>query len=181
MIKKSNNKANSGFSLIEVLIGSFIVFATTAVVLSMIISSFRISSKTTTDSVIRQNGNYALTQISKMLQFADTFESITCGGNTFDNCSITRSSCSRVDFVYKNTPANVACAGGEVRVNGATSIDSDKVEVVSGSCNFTCTQNPETGPVIGISFTLTSGGSGTVVEKRSEMDFSTSVRMRNLR
>lgn len=176
-MKNKKQIKSEGFSLVEVLIGAVIVISATVVVLSIIISSFRISSKTTASTVIRQNGNYALSQTSRMVQFAESFDGIICSGNTYTSCITARNSCSEVLITYNRASRRITCSGG-LGIDGQSSVDTSKVTVTR--CNFTCTQNIDESPIIGIDFDLSIGNPGEVVENRSSINFSTSVKMRNL-
>jgi type II secretory pathway pseudopilin PulG len=171
-------KNNKGFSLIEIMVGITIVIAASTIVLSIIISSFRISSKTTSTSVIRQNGNYALSQATRKLQFADSFISATCGGIPVTSCPASGVACTRVDFMYNSLPSSVACLGNDFRIGGSTSMDTSKI--TGTSCSLICSQSSGEAPVIGINFGLAIGNAATAVERKSAIDFSTSVKMRNL-
>lgn len=178
MNKNKLNKS-AGFSLIEIMVGIVIVVAATTVVLSIIISSFRISSKTTTDTVLRQNGNYALSQMSRILQFADTFNGVSTDGSSYvTNCD-PNTTYHYIQVKYNGIDRTLSCTvNGDIQADtGASSIDTNKVKV--GTCNFSCKPSSDGGPVIGIDFSLSSGTSADLVENRSSIDFSTSVKMRN--
>ena len=180
MMKNIKQNTNAGFSLVEVLVGTVVVISATVVVLSIIISSFRISSKTTTSSVIRQNGNYSLSQASRMIQFAESFD-----GARVNASSALESTCPATDKTYKylyltynGSTKTLYCSDSNgIQINSASSIDVSKVNV--GTCNFTCRQNVGEGPIIGINFDLSIGGANEVVEKKAGIIFSTSVKMRN--
>jgi len=171
---------NKGFSLVEVLVGTVIVISATTIVLSIIISSFRISSKTTANSVLRQNGNYALSQATRMIQFADKFESVVGSAGTLTSCTTTPPLAEYrvVNFIYDGAPASVSCTANGIQINNVSSIDTNKVKPVLNTCKFTCTQVEGEGPMIGINFSL-AVGAGEVVEKSSSMNFSTKIKMRN--
>jgi len=170
-------KNNKGFSLIEIMVGITIVIFASTMVLTIIISSFRISSKTTVSSVIRQNGNYALSQASRMLQFADSFTSVTCGGITYPDCRTAKTNCNEVRINYNGVDKRITCSTSTgIGINSTSSIDT--VKFIVSSCNFTCSQDSGEAPVIGIDFELATRGTNAV-EKSSKMNFSTSVKMRN--
>lgn len=176
-----------GFSLIELLVGIAIIITATTVVLSIIVSSFRISGKSTSNSVVRQNGNYAMAQMSRIIQFADSFDgAYDASGSFYPTCDddVTKSY-STINVHYGGNPKSLVCrqgASGGIEigdgVNPPQEIIDTKMSVTS--CHFTCTQdNGAVAPVIGINFGLNLGDSNTVVEKTSHVDFSTSVKMRN--
>lgn len=172
-----------GFSLIEILVGISIVITATTVVLSMLVSSFRISNKTTTDSVIRQNGNYALNQISRRIQFAESFN----GGSSSYSGPFTTTACdaggteyNHISIRYDGQDQIISCTGATIQINGRSSIDTSKARIVSGTCRLTCEKEPTDSPLIGIEFDLESANGSDLVEQSSVVEFSTTVKMRNL-
>ena len=103
-------KLQKGFSLIEILVGIAIIITATTVVLSIIVSTFRISNKTTTNSVIRQNGNYSINQVSRMLQFADSFNGIkkTRTSSEFEvPCNDVAQTAFGISIEYQGSPSAV--------------------------------------------------------------------------
>lgn len=170
-------KLQKGFSLIEVLVGIAIIITATTVVLSLIISTFRISNKTTTESVIRQNGNYSINQVTRMIQFADGFLGRRTSGGFNVLCNTVTESVTELHIKYQDSNIIIACGSTGVTIAGESSIDTKKVDVVS--CNLTCTQNAADPPLIGIEFQLDSAGGNNVAERNSSQTFSTTVQMRN--
>lgn len=179
-------KSKKGFSLIELLVGIAIIITATTVVLSIIVSTFRISSKSTSNSVVRQNGNYAVSQISRTLQFAEVFEgagNLKADGLVHYDSVCPDSGINEYHYLkvaYGGIDKEISCTDSGVKINNASSIDSNKLTVVPGTCKFTCTQeNSALGPIIGINFDLVLGGTGAVPEKSARVNFSTTVKMRN--
>lgn len=172
-----------GFSLIEILVGISIVITATTVVLSMLVSSFRISNKTTTSSALRQNGNYALNQISRRIQFAEAFNG---GRNStsqdFDPsaCTSTRRDFNQISIRYNGVDQIISCSGTTIQIDGRSSIDTSKARIVSGTCNLSCEKETTDSPLIGIEFDLESATGSDLVEESSVVEFSTTVKMRNL-
>lgn len=172
------SKTDSGFSLIELLVGVAIMITTTTIVLSIIISSFRISSKTTASSIVRQNGNYTLSQVSRMLQFADSFEGafVNAGDSTATACALGLT-VNRIDIKYNKNDISFVCTNSDITIDGKSSINTNNIQV--SSCSFICTQPGSEGPVIKINFDLTTGDLNTPIENRASVNFSTTVKMRN--
>lgn len=182
----NSTSKNKGFSLIELLVGIAIIITATTIVLSIIVSSFRISSKTTSNSVIRQNGSYAMSQMSRMLQFADSFE----GAGDVDAatpdvqyqplCSDSGDQYNYLKIKYKGLQKVLSCTNSGIAIDGNSIIDSTgKISVVPDSCSFICSQTPGSGPVIRIDFSLKYGSETSSPEKSANTDFSTTVKMRN--
>lgn len=185
-------KNKSGFSLIELLVAASIIITATTVVLAIITTSFRSSNKISSNQLIRQNGNYAINQMTKMIQFADSFEGASVDGQdgSFAACA-PDVSYHAIRVKYQREYKVLLCSENNIEIlTPATDerfslIDRSSVNVVAPDgrdpCSFTCTQdNLSTGPVIGINFSLSLPNEGKSAEKSASGEFSTSVKMRNL-
>lgn len=180
-------KNKSGFSLIELLVATSIIITAMTIVLGIIISSFRISSKSATQDVLRQNGNYALSQMSRTIQFTDGFVGVSseADATNFVSCIDPPGQISNINVSYNKLPHVFSCKDNTapnngIFDNGNPMIDSSKIKVEAGSCNITCLQlNDSAAPVIGISFRLIYGGSSSTFEKNSTQQFSTRIKVRN--
>jgi len=188
-----NHKNNKGFSMIELLVGMAITVTTTTIVLAIVMSAFRISSKAAVADNARQNGNYAVNRMIKMIQFADSYNggttntgngaglgtlSTTCLGNIYKAINIT----------YNNEEKVLQCRGGNSIYLVSDRDDRSKDEELINSrgiavseCSFTCLSvRGATSPVITIKFDLKVGNDSTAIEKRTSIiPFRTSVKMRN--
>lgn len=180
---------NKGFTLIEILVATSIIITTTTIVVAILVSSFRTSSKTTSLDVVRQNGNSAISLISRTIQFAESFEGVSndesdesfvkscpvpgAPGNTFTHLKI----------VTGGVTKRLSCSDEGILVDDDSLLDSSKTTVVPGTCVLTCNKDSEdASPVIGLSFDLTYGTNPqptSVAEKRAQIHFSTSIKMRN--
>lgn len=192
-------QAGAGFSLIELLVGMAIIITSTTIILTIIVSSFRISSKATVVDSARQNGNYAMNRMIRMIQFADRYNGrsralgATAGIKGSDGGPDWHTDCADND----NTAININYEGEEKIIqcrnrnsiyivdpvpappSGEILIITDKIKVAE--CNITCSQISDTAsPVISIKYKLTIGDSDSVVERKtSSIPFFTSVKMRN--
>lgn len=177
-VNKSPLLSGAGFSLIELLVGIAIIITTSTIVLSIIVSSFRISSKTTASSTVRQNGNYALAQMTRQLKFADSFQGAhRAGSPVIDNPCGVGVDYDQVDIKQNKEDVSIVCSDDEISVDGENSIDTNNIQI--GSCSLTCSQAGSEGPVITIDFDLAIGDADTAIEDRASIDFSTTVKMRN--
>lgn len=189
-MKSKTNTGGAGFTLIEILVGISIIITASTIVIAILVSSFRTSSKTTASDIVRQNGNNAITQLSKMIQFANEFGGVRVGPDPaqfIQSCTtLTQQS---TDYYYVkihigNEDKIISCDDTSgILIDGKPLFDQKRVSLVSDSCKFTCSQkNSQETPVIGISFSLTSGAVGsssTLAEKNTVINFKTSVKMRN--
>src|SRR3989338_8880506 len=100
--KKLKFNNSFGVTLIELLVAASIIITSTTVVLAMILSSFRSSNKISYNEIIRQNGNAAISQMSKMLQFAESFDGASENGvNYVDPCFATGDTYSYLKITYQ--------------------------------------------------------------------------------
>lgn len=184
-----NIKRQLGFSLIEILVATSIIITTTTIVVAILASSFRTSSKTTSLDIVRQNGNGAISQVGRMIQFAESFEGVSeqeIPSSFVKSCPVPGSPDIRFNFlkiVSGGTEKMLSCSDEGFTIDGESLFDSNRVTVVTGTCSLTCTQDsPDVSPVIGLGFDLTFGtdpNPTSLTEKRAEIHFSTSVKMRN--
>lgn len=187
-IRKSEKK--SGFSLIELLVGIAIIITATTVVLSIIVSSFRITNKSSSNQVIRQNGNYAVLQMSRMLQFADSFKGASEDDSPGSYDPICREGTiyHYIKITYNGIDKTISCTDTDENLGGLQTDDGsgyksliDRNKISVNGCELTCSQvNAAVGPIIGIRFILGLGDDSTLPEKSASVDFSTTVKMRNL-
>jgi prepilin-type N-terminal cleavage/methylation domain-containing protein len=199
MMKKIINlKQNKkGFTLIELLASIAVIVVIGSVIAGIITSSLRGSNKTNTIEAIRQNGNYALSQISKNIEYAQVFNGLSRNGTNYDT------SCQ---FSIAPTPTPVITPYNFIKITGLNNniieykcdtsaspvvftvnnngnenaiIDTNSVNLTS--CSITCTQTNETDvPIIGIGFTLGPKKQNGLVENSTPpITFQTSVTMRN--
>ncbi len=177
MIKKNSK----GFTLIEMLVSIAIIITTTTVVVAILVSSFTGITKSTISEDVRQNGNSALSRMTRTIQFAESFQGVSQNGVDYvNNCSFSGGEKYNYVRVRANTQiVTLSCTDTDI-MNGTSSlIDKNKVGISEGSCAITCLQESEiVPPVLGISFALFNVG--TTDQKKTEIYFSTSVKMRNL-
>ena len=184
---KSNS---SGFTLIELLVVIIILGFVGAISVGIISSALRSSNKSAAVNNIRQNGNYVLSQMTKMIAYTPEFKGV-CGspadctlsssytvscsdsGTSYDHLKIINPDGGETVFVCdlaNNTIASVSAASNSPLTNTS--------DMKVTSCSFHCASFDSTvSPTISIAFTLTSNG--TLAENKAEISFETSVKPRN--
>lgn len=170
---------SGGFSLVEILVAISLIITSTTVVVAILTSAFRASSKTTSADVVRQNGNNAINRVSRMIQYSDGFNGVSNDGTTYIlTCPTTPTRYNFVKVTSVGQPRVVSCSDSGVAID-SVSLLSSAVRITPGSCILTCSQDSAAiSPVIGISFDLQLGNA-TVSEKTARINFATSVKMRN--
>lgn len=168
----------SGFTLIELLVASAIIITATTVVVAILASSFRGVNKATFSEEVRQNGNSAISRMSRMLQFAESFQDSSTDGLNYAPACIQGTNYQSLRVKSGGLLRTLSCQN--LSLDSSPLIDTAKVKVVAGSCRFTC-QQASSGdtPIIGINFDLSEANS-TSPDKTATIKFSTTVKMRNL-
>lgn len=183
MIK--NFKLSSGYTLIELLVVMSVMITVGFIVLSILVSSLRGTNKASTIETIRQNGNYTILQMSRMIEFAQSFGGLSSNGSSPYTITCPQTSpiptynyIKITNFDGGQTIFSCDLAGGKIASNGASFINTNDVGL--SKCSFTCTRNNiSQSPVVGINFTLTQKSSSSFFEKQATIPFSTSVVVRN--
>lgn len=174
---------NKGFTLVELLISIAIIITSATVVVAIITSSFRGSSKTLINEEVRQSGNTTLAQVGKMIQFADSFDGVEdLSGEVQNNCI--NSSGEDVDykailFESDKIPHRLACTDEGLILDNLPMIDEGRLTVEN--CSLTCSQTSATDtPTIGITFSLSRYISDLPEQSTNFSEFSKKFKMRNL-
>lgn len=185
-MKKINNK---GYTLIELLAVIIVMVTVGSIITSILVSALRGENKTNATTLVRQNGNYAVTQMSKMMTFAKSFDGISTDNVSYDtNCVPSNPPAptptptpTQYKYVkvssFDGGQAIFSCEGNTIASNGASLIDITNLTVTN--CYFMCYQSDiRSAPTIDINFTLTRGSSG-LFENQAAIPFETSVTFRN--
>lgn len=203
-----NNRSQQGFTLIELLASTAVILVVGFIIVIIIVSSLRGANKTNTISTTRQNGSYAISQISKLLRFTKSIDAID--GDSSKNCitdtplPAPQNPESHTSITFTNVDGGVttiAClvipdSGGAMTIaseSGALSenitgslLDTDLVYIPAGECELTCNQSTSSDAlIVGINFALdTVKPAGTFFSEFSigaqPLEFNTSVIMRNV-
>ena len=193
-------RVKQGFTLIELLVAIAVIGVVIILAGVILVSSLRSASKTNTMTLVRQNGNYAISQMAKMIRFAKRLEGVSLNGTTYlPNCVLPTAGAltpTPVPREYKAikiilsdggqtifacqqsiasppTPANILS-------NSALLLDTTVVSLNFNSCYFACTQdNVSLAPTVGIYFLLRQSGTSDFFEQKVSIPFQTTVTMRN--
>ncbi len=191
-----------GFTLVELLAAIIVLVSVGTIITSIVVSTLRGTNKTNTLTSVRQNGDFAISLMSKMIRDAKSLDEVP-GGTTYTSTSCVVSvpgpltptpvptsytSIKFTSFDGGSTLFTCDVSGNKITSNSATLIDATAISL--SSCSFSCTrQRYLDSPVIGINFSLTEyrptpvgGGPGVThfIENTSSIPFQTSVIMRNL-
>jgi len=192
--KKIPFNSQKGYTVVELLAVMVILAIIGSVIVGIVSSTLRGAGKATSLNEIRQVGNNRLTGVSKMIEFARSFDGISIDGLTYqDNCIVefVVPSLAPTEYHYlkvtsfTNNQLIFSCSNDlgtnepTFASNSASLIDTTTIDVTN--CSFTCSQNYLTQPpIIGIYFTLSKKSTGSVIGS-ALISFETNVTMRNLR
>lgn len=164
-----------GFTLIELLIAMSVVVVVGSILGAIILSSLQGANKTTSISSVRQNGNFAISQMSKMIRDAQRVDSPVCTippsptPTLAPVRSITITSLDGFQTTFD-------CSGTTISSNSASLLDTSTVSL--SSCSISCIQTNLDSPTVGISFTLIKAAA-TIFEQRASISFHTTVSLRS--
>lgn len=188
-----------GFTLIELLVVVAVVGVVIILAGVILVSSLRSTSKTNTVTLVRQNGNYAISQMAKMIRSAKRLEGVSLDRVTYSpNCvlptagsgtptpvprqykSIKITSFDNGQTIFACQPAD-GTTPANISSNSALLLDTTVVSLDHTSCYFSCTQdNVSLAPTVDIYFNLAQAGSSGFFEQKAAMPFQTTIIMRNI-
>ena len=182
-----------GFTLIELLVALVVIGSFGTIVVNIITSAFRGTSKTNIINKVRENGNYAISEMTRKIRYAKSFDGARVNAFSIWTCDIVPPppAPTPIPVPYKAVKTTsfdgittiFSCETDTINVNGASLIDAGptgSVLLSPGTCFFTCTRkNILDSPAIGIKFTLTSKITSGIAEKQSTIPFETSIKVRN--
>lgn len=158
-------KMKKGFTLIEIIVVVGILGIVTVMGTNLFFSILRGSTKTKILQLVKQNGDYAITVMGRMIRNA---RSVSGGGS-----SITILNSDGMTTIF-------SCGENRIASNGASLVSSE-VKVEDCSAVFTVTPG-EAGikpAVVKINFNLSQAAVATRLEEQASVNFQTTVSSRN--
>ncbi|MBI4096648.1 MAG: type II secretion system protein [Candidatus Levybacteria bacterium] len=192
-MKPKSKVGKEGFTLVELLASIAVLVAVGSVIAGIITASLRGTNKTNVIENIRENGNYALSQISRSIEYAQAFNGLSDNGTDYTvSCRFSTSPTpAPVETPYKFvkvTPSNsnsieYSCAistPATITSNGASMIDTSSI--VLTDCVIACVQTRATDlPIVKVGFKLGPKKNPTGLAETSSPPilFETSITIRN--
>lgn len=166
-------KRENGFTLVELLIVIGIFASITSLASTVLVTTFRTSSKTNIITTVKQNGDYIISNITNSIRYA---KSVQCVSSS----TVTATAIDGLQTTYDCSTGTITSSSGA----SSTPIplyDTSSVTLTQNSCSFTCVQSSSSSyPLVQISFSLQTTNPGTLVEQTAPSEqFSTSVTLRN--
>lgn len=187
---KAQISLQKGFTLIELIVVIMVLVLISGISGALLSSVLRSSSKTVILTQARQNGNNALFQMQKAIEYAKVFKGM---GPSYDTtCSVPPApliqyssikimSFASVDIEYSCVAGPPATINATINANSASLLDTSNIMIEVGTCYFTCQRTSTTdNPVIGIHYSIIQQNANPVAEKAARVDFYTTALMRNL-
>lgn len=187
---KTQKKFSSGFTLIELMVTIAIIAMVGGTIAGILSAMTRGVSKSNANAIVRQNGETALTQASRVIRNAQRFLGVSSGAGDIyvTDCSSAPTAPTPPPGGYKyvkvlnfsDTKDILQCIDepGDIYLNGTSLINKNEVEMEINSCSFACSQKSLGGPVtMTIEYKLNLKGQPG--ETGSPLLFRTSVSSRN--
>ena len=171
----SRMRCNRGFTLVEMLAVIAIIVTVGTIILAIVTNSLSGSGKSDAISQIRQNGSYALAQMTRVITYSKSFSGVSSDGQNYANgCLVSQTDPTPTPVPYSSIRVTSFDGGVTTytcEINGNADLDTisstsatlqkasllDVNNVTLTECHFTCEQvNLSDQPRIGIVFTLTS-------------------------
>jgi prepilin-type N-terminal cleavage/methylation domain-containing protein len=180
-MSKIQNTSN-GYTLIELLITIAMLATIGTIMVSILFSTFRSSNKSQAISELRENGNYAISQMSKSIGFAKSFNGVkvNLSGTYTSTCPVSGSPHYQYLKItgFDNGTTEFSCSAGIIASNSSSLIDTTSISVTN--CYFTCSQpDASAPPTVDINFTLNKILGGSLSENAGSVPFQTSVTVMN--
>ena len=170
-----------GFTLIELLTVMAVATFVGSAIMGILFSTLRGATKASRITTVKQNGNYTISLMTKMIRNARSFDGISSDGISYVSlcpAQITGTSVKITSFDDKQTTFKcVTTTPTTISSNSASLLDTSSVELSSAApCQFTCNSG-----VIGITFSLLDKDASILPEQKVEpIKFNSSVVLRNL-
>jgi len=169
-------RKKSGFTLIEILVVVGLLGIIAGIGSNMFFTTLRSSTKSKSLTMVKQNGDYALVVIERLIR--DSEKVITNSDGSLCTTGMNKIKTKRLD----GSEVEFACKG-EGTANGLIASNSARLtsnEVKLDSCSFDCSSRGGFYPqVVTINFTLSQAAVTTRPEEQASVNFKTTVTTRN--
>ena len=164
-------KKQKGFTLVELLVAIGILGVVGGIATIILFTTLRSASKSDIMREVKQNGDYAISVMERMIRNATGVESTCLGSGT--SLTINNPDGRTTTFSLGGT-SNIQIAS--VSALGTGFLTNEKVAATG--LNFTCSRTPGKPDVVSINFTLSQPGTPTRPEERALINFQTTVSLR---
>jgi type II secretory pathway pseudopilin PulG len=146
---KINNK--NGYTLVELLAVIFILVAVGTIIASILTSVLRTSNKSANTENVRRNGNYAISQMSKMITYAQKLEGVSTDGIQYYTDCVSLPTATKYKYLkiesFDGGITTFACANSQIASQSSSgSLDYLVDPTMYASCYFNCSQESAAAP-----------------------------------
>lgn len=179
-----------GFTLVELILVVTILGLVASIIGGILFTTFRSANKASSVTVVRQNGEQALSQMTKQIRAAKTFGGVAGNDGVF-RTACTEPNASELQYRhikitdFSDQEIVFSCTNTvpyTITANNASLISSADVETADdgNACYFMCVQSASNvPPKIDIFFSLERAGAGSSTDQQSRQTFTTTVVPRN--
>jgi len=170
---------SNGFTLIELLVIVGVVSTLMFIASATFMNIMRGSVKTEIVKEVKQNGDYAINVLERMIRNASDVSS-GCIGLATESLTIITSDSETVTFscIQANDTGRIASASATT-TNYLTNDDVSLGLPCPGSLSFVCTAPVDSPKVVAVSFTLSQAESNADQHEQASVNFKTTVSLRN--
>ena len=188
------NKQN-GYTLVELLAVIFVLVAVGTIISSILTSVLRSSNKSANTENVRRNGNYAISQMSKMIIYAQRLEGVSVDGIQYYTDCVSQPASTRYNYLQIKSfdggittffcaNSKIASQSSAIPLQPPTGTLSYLVDPnMDADCHFNyfnCAQESAAAPIkIDIFLDLKATSSAIFSESQAEIPFETSVIIQN--
>ncbi len=178
MEMKKQYKINEGFTLLEIIVSVTLIALIGTVVSQAFLTTSRSGVKTEILKEVKQNGDFALTTMERMMRGAKA-DSTSCANNTvtFTNSDsgVTTFGCFFDGTVTRI--ASTSAVGTQYLTSQALTLGG--TDCTSSTLTISCTPNPGIPVKVAVKFMLSQKGSSPSTFEQAQTAFETSVTTRN--
>lgn len=174
---------NSGFTLIEIIITTSIIAILGMVITQVLSTTTRTNTKVGIMSDVKQNGDYALLMMERLIRSArQVTSSCSEAGSTLDSVVLenTDGNTTTLTCAYDGSASRVASVSGIV----TSYLTGTNVTLGGSSCSgsslsFTCQGIQGGSQTISIAFSLSQGNASQFISEQSTIPFQSTIMVRN--
>lgn len=175
MLSFNSEKKPKGFTLIELLVVMAIIAIIGGVIMSILFSVVRGTNKANKLIVVRQNGNYAIAQMTKIIRGAKMLQ-------VPNNCDADGEYANSITVIGQDDrPTKLELTNNTIASTSAYSGNLTDISTVKvTNLQFSCSQASNSNTIlVTINFDVTQALDNPGVENAASLHLSTSVALRN--